>query len=108
MTRAEAKWRSGDATGINDVNVLRSRANATPLTQLTEQDLIDEWCREFYMEGRRRSDLIRFDSFAGDKYIWSWKNGKKEGSAVDKHFNLYPIPLDDTNNNPNMHQNKGY
>ena len=59
MTRAEAKWRSGDATAINDVNVLRARANATPLTQLTEQDLIDEWCREFYMEGRRRSDLIR-------------------------------------------------
>ena len=64
--------------------------------------------REFYLEGRRRSDLVRFGSFAGDKYIWAWKNEKKAGSAVDDHFNIYPIPLDDINNNKNMHQNKGY
>ena len=108
MTRAEAKWRSGDATGINDVNVLRSRANATPLTQLTEQDLIDEWCREFYMEGRRRSDLIRFDMFTGKKYNWAWKGGVADGQAVDSHFKFYPIPMDDINNNKNMTQNAGY
>ena len=108
MTRAEAKWRSGDATGINDVNVLRARANATPLTQLTEQDLIDEWCREFYMEGRRRSDLIRFDMFTGKKYNWAWKGGVADGQAVDGHFKYYPIPMDDINNNKNMTQNAGY
>ena len=108
MTRAEAKWRSGDATAINDVNVLRARANATPLTQLTEQDLIDEWCREFYMEGRRRSDLIRFDMFTGKKYNWAWKGGVADGQAVDSHFKFYPIPMDDINNNKNMTQNAGY
>ena len=115
LIRAEANFRlNGNVANEQtrrDMNELRSRANAstfTNITDITETTIIDEWCREFYMEGRRRSDLIRFDSFAGDKYIWSWKNGKKEGSAVDKHFNLYPIPLDDTNNNPNMHQNKGY
>ena len=108
MTRAEAKWRSGDATGINDVNVLRARANAEPLTQLTEQDLIDEWCREFYMEGRRRSDLIRFDMFTGKKYNWAWKGGVPDGQAVDSHFKYYPIPMDDINNNKNMTQNAGY
>jgi hypothetical protein len=108
MTRAEAKWRSGDATGINDVNVLRARANAAPLTELTEQDLIDEWCREFYMEGRRRSDLIRFDMFTGKKYNWAWKGGVAAGQAVDSHFKYYPIPMDDINNNKNMTQNAGY
>jgi len=108
MTRAEAKWRSGDATAINDVNVLRARANAEPLTQLTEQDLIDEWCREFYMEGRRRSDLIRFDMFTGKKYNWAWKGGVADGQAVDSHFKFYPIPMDDINNNKNMTQNAGY
>ena len=108
MTRAEAKWRSGDATAINDVNVLRARANATPLTQLTEQDLIDEWCREFYMEGRRRSDLVRFDMFTGKKYNWAWKGGVADGQAVDSHFKYYPIPMDDINNNKNMTQNAGY
>lgn len=108
MTRAEAKWRKGDMTAINDVNVLRARANATPLTQLTEQDLIDEWSREFYMEGRRRSDLIRFDMFTGKKYNWAWKGGVPNGQAVDSHFKYYPIPLDDINNNENMHQNADY
>ena len=108
MTRAEAKWRTGDATAINDVNELRTRANATPLTQLTEQDLIDEWCREFYMEGRRRSDLIRFDMFTGKKYVWAWKGGVANGQAVDSHFKYFPIPMDDVNNNNNMHQNDGY
>jgi hypothetical protein len=108
MTRAEAKWRTGDGTAINDVNMLRERANATPLTQLTEQDLIDEWCREFYMEGRRRSDLIRFDMFTGKNYIWAWKGGVANGQAVDSHFKYYPIPMDDINNNKNMTQNAGY
>ena len=108
LTRAEAKWRSGDATGINDINVLRARANAQPLTQLTEQDLIDEWCREFYMEGRRRSDLIRFDMFTGKKYNWAWKGGIANGQAVDSHYRYYPIPMDDINNNKNMTQNEGY
>ena len=108
MTRAEAKWRKGDMTAINDVNVLRARANATPLIQLTEQDLIDEWSREFYMEGRRRSDLIRFDMFTGKKYNWAWKGGVPNGQAVDSHFKYYPIPLDDINNNENMHQNADY
>ena len=108
LTRAEAKWRNGDMSGINDINALRARANATPLTQLTEQDIIDEWCREFYMEGRRRSDLIRFDMFTGKKYVWAWKGGAADGQAVDSHFKFYPIPMDDINNNKNMTQNPGY
>jgi hypothetical protein len=108
LTRAEAKWRTGNTTGIEDVNVLRARANAEPLTQLTEQDLIDEWSREFYMEGRRRSDLIRFDMFTGKKYNWAWKGGVADGQAVDSHYKYYPIPMDDINNNKNMTQNPGY
>ena len=108
LTRAEAKWRTGNTTGIEDVNVLRARANAEPLTQLTEQDLIDEWSREFYMEGRRRSDLIRFDMFTGKKYNWAWKGGVADGQAVDSHYKYYPIPMDDINNNKNMTQNTGY
>lgn len=108
LTRAEAKWRTGDPTAIEDINKLRDRANATALTSLTEQDIIDEWSREFYMEGRRRSDLNRFNMFVGKKYIWAWKGGVANGQTVDEHFKYYPIPLDDINNNPNMSQNKGY
>ena len=111
MTRAEAKWRLGDTeAALKDINTLRARANAKALTNLTEQDVIDEWCREFYMEGRRRSDLNRFDMFVGKKYIWDWKGGVAKGQSVDSHFKFYPIPIDDINGNPNMaeHQNAGY
>jgi hypothetical protein len=108
LTRAEAKWRTGDATAIQDVNILRRRAHAEELTSLTAQTLIDEWSREFYMEGRRRSDLIRFDMFTGKEYVWAWKGGIAKGQAVDAHFKYYPVPLDDINNNENMHQNDGY
>jgi hypothetical protein len=108
LTRAEAKWRTGDQTAIQDVNVLRRRAHAEELTSLTAQTLIDEWSREFYMEGRRRSDLVRFNMFTGKDYVWAWKGGIANGQAVDSHFKYYPIPLDDINNNDNMKQNDGY
>ena len=87
---------------------MRTRANAKQLTALTKQDLIDEWSREFYMEGRRRSDLVRFDMFTGKDYVWAWKGGVASGQAVDSHFKVYPIPMDDINNNENMTQNEGY
>lgn len=108
LIRAEAKYRQGDMSGLEDVNTLRERANATALTILDEQTLIDEWSREFYMEGRRRSDLIRFGLFTGNAYVWAWKGGVANGQTVDSHFKYYPIPQDDINNNPNMTQNAGY
>ena len=110
MTRAEAQYRLGgnDAQAIEDVNVLRNRAHATPITSINMNTLIDEWCREFYMEGRRRSDLVRFGLFTGSKYIWDFKGGVSAGTSVDKRFNVYPIPATDVSNNPNMTQNTGY
>ena len=110
LTRAEAQYRLGgnDAQAIADVNVLRNRAHATPITSLNLDMLIDEWCREFYMEGRRRTDLVRFNLFTGSKYIWDFKGGVSTGTSVDKRFNVYPIPATDISNNPNMTQNASY
>lgn len=110
LTRAEAQYRLGgnDAQAIADVNELRNRAHATPITSINLNMLIDEWCREFYMEGRRRSDLVRFGMFTGSKYIWDFKGGVATGTSVDKRFNVYPIPAADRSNNPNMNQNTGY
>lgn len=107
LTRAEARFRTG-GDAVADLNVLRNRANATRFQSITEQDLIDEWCREFYLEARRRSDLIRFDMYTTNKYVWDWKGGVLNGTAVDSRFNLYPIPISDLNNNPNLTQNPGY
>lgn len=111
LTRAEAKWRKSlnlnDA--LADINELRRRANTRTLPSITsEMDILDEWCREFFMEGRRRSDLVRFGCFAGSKYIWDWKGGVADGTTVDSHFNVYPIPADDIRNNKNLKQNEGY
>lgn len=110
LTRAEAKFRlSGDPQQARaDIEVLRSRAGASTPATITEQFIIDEWCREFYMEGRRRSDLNRFGLFTGDKYIWDFKGGVAEGMSVADYFKVYPIPADDIRGNENLNQNEGY
>lgn len=112
LIRAEANWRLGaDATTVmNDINVLRQRANTRLFNagDITEDNIRDEWCREFFMEGRRRSDLVRFGCFTGNKYVWDWKGGTASGTTVDSHFNVYPIPADHIMNNANLTQNPGY
>lgn len=108
LTRAEALFRQ-DKDATADINELRSRANCTRMVEtVTEQELIDEWSREFYMEGRRRSDLIRFDMFTTNKYVWDWKGGTMNGAPVASHYNVFPVPVSDLNNNPNMSQNSNY
>ncbi len=110
LTRAEANFRLGDVDAAKtDLNVLRNRAHAATFDQsISEQDIIDEWCREFYMEGRRRSDLIRFGQFTGSAYVWDWKGGVYAGTGVESFYDLYPIPYAETSANENMHQNTGY
>ena len=108
LTRAEANYRLGVADALNDINYIRSRAHAKPLQSLKERDIIDEWCREFYFEGRRRSDLIRFGLFTSGNYVWDWKGGAYAGAGVNAMYNVYPIPFNELKSNENMHQNAGY
>ena len=112
LTRAEAKFRlNGSQDGLTDIKLVQDRANRAPDLQATSVDnqtLIDEWCREFFMEGRRRSDLVRFGLFSGSKYLWSFKGGVPNGSGIESHFDIYPIPGNETKNNPNMTQNPKY
>ncbi len=104
MTKAEAMLRLGDNAGALDIinNVIRKRAHAKPLTSLTEDIMLDEWSREFWGEGRRRTDLIRFDRFAGAKadashYMWEGR----PATAAEK-YNWFPVPSDDKKTNPNF------
>ena len=85
--------------------MIRSRANAQPLTQVDDKILCDEWSREFYFEGRRRSDLVRFGFFTSGKYMWDWKGGTYKGNAVNAQYNLYPIPFEEQDH---ISQNPGY
>ena len=81
----------------------------TEKTSYTLNEICDEWAREFYFEGRRRMDLIRFGKFAGQsEYNWDWKGGTQAGALIPAYRNLYPIPTNDLNANPNLKQNTGY
>ena len=110
LTRAEAKYRlNGSQDGLADINLVQGRAHRTALaTGVDDQTLIDEWCREFYLEGRRRSDLVRFGLFTGSKYLWNFKGGVSNGSGIESYYDIYPIPGNETKNNPNMTQNPKY
>ena len=110
LTRAEAKYRlNGSQEGLADILEVQGRANRDlKATSVDDQTLIDEWCREFYMEGRRRSDLVRFGLFSGSKYLWSFKGGVENGTGIPSYYDVYPIPYNEIKNNPNMHQNPKY
>ncbi|PZX20422.1 putative outer membrane starch-binding protein [Breznakibacter xylanolyticus] len=116
---AEAHVRGGAGTSLDIatgyVNQLRERAygdNYATKGQITKSALtlpflIDERARELYWEGVRRTDLIRFGMFTTADYIWQWKGGIKEGKAVDKKYNIYPIPATELSANPNL-KNENY
>ena len=110
LTRAEAKYRlNGSQEGLADILEVQGRAHRDlKASSVDEQTLIDEWCREFYMEGRRRSDLVRFGLFTGSKYLWSFKGGSENGQGIPTKCDIYPIPGDEIKNNPNMTQNPKY
>ena len=122
LTYAEAVTRGastiGGLTAQQAFNALRTRAGAVTLAGApTLQNIIDEWAREFFFEGRRRMDLIRFNQYGGtDTYNWDWKAGLAPDVATgtpavgkfSADLNIFPIPSADINANPNLTQNPGY
>ncbi|TLX71664.1 RagB/SusD family nutrient uptake outer membrane protein [Labilibacter sediminis] len=113
---AEAVLRGGNGGTISEalgfVNAVRERAfgNASGnilLADLTLDFILDERAREFYWEGYRRTDLVRYNKFTSGDYLWEWKGGVYEGKALPDHFNHFPIPASDINANPNLKQD-GY
>ena len=83
---------------VNSVRTHISR-NASALSGLTLDQLIDERGRELYLESWRRQDLIRFN-----KFLLPWQ----EKAASDPKYLLFPIPNGQLAANPNLVQNPGY
>jgi starch-binding outer membrane protein, SusD/RagB family len=114
LMRAEAKFRLGDATAVDDVNAVRARAfNNDPAGvitagQLNADFLLAERGREFYYEAQRRTDLVRFGKFTDGNYFWAWKGGAFKGTNTDKHLNVFPIPSDELSANTNIEKTPGY
>lgn len=98
LTLAEAEWRLGDTkSALENINIIRERAHAIPMESIDAKgyQILDEWAREFYFEGRRRSDLIRFGCFGGENdYLWQWKGGTILGRNFGADQNYYKLPID--------------
>ncbi len=110
LMKAEAILRGGNgtsagpygATALDIVNSIRTDAgrDASALTAVSLDDLIDERGRELYWEGWRRNDLVRFG-----KYLQAWQLKPAE---ADGHTLIFPIPARELAANPNLVQNPGY
>ena len=112
LTYAEAVVRGatpiGGYSALQAVNAVRARAKASVLVAVDKDVILDEWSREFYFEGRRRTDLIRYGYFTGSVYNWDWKGGVANGTSLPAYLNLMPLPADDLNANSNLEQNPEY
>ncbi len=102
LMKAEAILRGGtDAeTPLSIVNGIRAKRGVAALGSLDLTKLLAERGREMYLEGWRRSDLIRFGKF-NDPVI-------ERSQASDAYRVVFPIPNIALSSNPNLKQNFGY
>ncbi len=112
LMAAEAYLRGGSgitkAEALDLVNKVRLRAyNQDESGKIGDADLtldfiLDERARELCLESVRRTDLVRFNEFTTDTYLWQWKGGVLDGRAVNSRYNIYPIPESELTANPNL------
>lgn len=111
LTYAEAVYRGGatvDGYSKEEaIKALRDRARNTNTFVFNDDNLLDEWAREFWGEGRRRTDLVRFGQFAGPTATRNWegRGGAKSGASakkMDAKYNIFPIPYSDITANKNL------
>lgn len=68
--------------------------------ELTMDEMLDEWGREFLAESRRRTDLIRFGRFQDE-----WWDKPKDS---DRHYEIFPLGQTALEQNSYLKQNPGY
>lgn len=116
LNYAEANLRGGGGDNnraVSAINELRVRAYGDASGNISSSDLdlgfvLDERSRELYWEGQRRTDLIRFNSFTTNAYLWPFKGNQANGASVSSFRNIFPIPSNTISTNPNLIQNDGY
>lgn len=114
LLKAEAEYRMGNKAGaLTIVNEVRGRVAATPRTELTLNDILDERMLELAWEGVRRQDQIRFCTFT-EPTADRFKGVTHNASAGDYNDDtqgytmVYPIPYAVLNLNKKLGQNPGY
>ena len=112
LLRAEAKLGKGDLAGAaTDINAIRNRARATPVTpgDVNIDLILDERARELYQEEFRLSTLMRLDKL--NEYLMKYNGWVIANNQVlDKHINKFPIPNSEieANKGAKLTQNPGY
>ena len=114
LLKAEAEYRMGNkAEALTIVNEVRARVAATPRTELTLNDILDERMLELAWEGVRRPDQIRFCTFT-EPTADRFKGVTHNASAGDYNDDtqgytmVYPIPYAVLSLNKKLDQNPGY
>lgn len=106
---AECKMRAGDKAGAADlINTVRRRyfeggndPNPVTSANLDKYRMLDEWQQEFLCEGRRRTDLVRWDAYVTENW-WDHK------ATNNKNLNRFPIHYSIIGANNLLEQNPGY
>lgn len=106
---AECKMRLGDKAGAAElINKVRKRyftdgVDPDPVTaaNLDKYRMLDEWQVEFLSEGRRRTDLVRWDAYVNEDW-WDHK------ATHNENLNRFPIYYSILNSNHLLEQNPGY
>ena len=106
---AECKMRLGDKKGAAKlINHVRKRYfvdgnDPDPVTEanLDKFRMLDEWMMEFVGEGRRRTDLVRWDAYVTEDW-WDHK------ATNNKDLNRFPIHYSVLEANQKLEQNPGY
>ena len=116
LNYAEATLRGGGGDlglAASKINELRGRAYGNSSGNITSAVInldfvLDERSRELYWEGQRRTDLIRYNYFITDSYLWPFKGNVASGISVSSFRNIFPLPINVLSTNPNLIQNQGY
>lgn len=106
---AECKMRTGNKEGAATlINTVRKRYfengnDPDPVTaaNLDKYRMLDEWLQEFLGEGRRRTDLIRWDAYVTENW-WDHQATNKTD------LNRFPIHYSLIGANNLLEQNPGY
>ena len=117
LNYAEAVLRGGGGGDLNTattlINELRERAYGDTSGNISSGDInldfiLNERSKELYWEGQRRTDLVRYNYFTSDSYVWPFKGNDPFGTSVAPTRNIFPLPTNAILINPNLTQNDGY
>ncbi len=107
LIRAEANFRTGTAIGntpLDDINIIRTRANAENLTAVTLDDILLEREFELAMEGFLIHDIKR----TKQTILAQDDNGDPKPLTFDANELVFPIPISEMDANKLITQNPGY